>query len=124
MGRSEIDQRWVNEGLAVYEELKAAGPGRDPFTLQRATLRTTPLTIDQLIHLVPATERERTVALWYAQSEDLVRFMIERGGRMGFSQFLAGLRDGRTWDDAVNSAYVGQWRTLNDVYVGWQNTLQ
>lgn len=123
MGRTDMDSRWVNEGLAVYEQIKAAG-NRDPFTMQRGTLRVTPLTMDQLIHLVPATERDQTVALWYAESEDLVRFLMERGGRMGFSQFLSALKDGRTWDDAVGSAFVGQWRNMNEAYVAWQGSLQ
>ena len=125
MGRVNLDHRWVNEGLAVYEELKAAGVQRqDPFALSRGTLRQQPLTMDQLIHLVPATERERTVQLWYAQSESMVRFLIERGGRMGFSQFLASLRDGRSFDDAVATAYPGNWRTLADVEGAWQRSLQ
>jgi hypothetical protein len=126
MGRAqqEQNQRWLNEGLAVYEELKTAGAPRDPFTLQRSTRRVTPLTVDQLENLVPATEREKTVSLWYAESEDFTRFLIERGGRMGFSQFMQALKDGRTFDDAVNSSYVGQWRSLADAYQAWQNTLQ
>ena len=125
MGRINLDHRWVNEGLAVYEELKAAGAQRqDPFAYQRGTLRATPLTIDQLVHLVPATEREKSVALWYAQSHDMVRFFIERGGRMGFSQFLTCLRDGRSFDDAVSSSFIGQWRTLDDSYQAWQRSLQ
>lgn len=122
MGRADMDQRWVNEGLAVYEELKAGGRG-DAFAIARGTLRDTPLSVDQLIHLVPATERERTVTLWYAQSEALVQFMVERGGRMGFSQFLAALKDGRQWDDAVRASFVGNWSTLPEVVAAWQRTL-
>ena len=125
MGRADMDQRWVNEGLAVYEETKAAGNSRiDPFVLARATLRTTPLPVDQMIHLVPATERERTVTLWYAQAESIVQFMIERGGRMGFSAFLGALKDGRAVDDAVRSSFVGTWSSLADVVQAWQRSLQ
>lgn len=125
MSRADLEQRWVNEGLAVYEETKAGGGARsDPFQLARSTLRATPLTLDQLIHLVPATERERTVTLWYAQSEALVQFMIERGGRMGFSAFLGALKDGRAWDDAVRSSFAGTWSSLPDVVSAWQRSLQ
>ena len=46
----------------------------------------------QLITLVPATERQYAVSLWYAESESLVRFMIDRQGQMAFAQFLAGLQ--------------------------------
>jgi hypothetical protein len=123
MQRQTMDHRWVNEGLAVYEEIKAAGPGRgDPFALARGALKTTPLTLDQLIHLVPATEKERTVTLWYAESASLVEFMIERGGRMSFSTFLNGLREGRAFDDAVRNAFLGQWATLAEVYAAWERS--
>lgn len=122
MGRADMDQRWVNEGLATYEELKAGARG-ETFAIARQTLRDTPLSIDQLVHLVPATERERTVTLWYAQSESLVQFMIERGGRMGFAQFLEALKDGRQWDDAVRAAFPGNWTTLPDLVTAWQRTL-
>lgn len=127
MGRVVLDHRWVNEGLAVYEELKASGAlnGRqDPFAAARGLLRQQPLTLDQLIHLVPATERERTVTLWYAESESLVQFMIERGGRIGFSQFLYALKDGRPFDEAVGSSFPGVWRTLADLAQAWERSLQ
>jgi hypothetical protein len=122
MGRADMDQRWVNEGLATYEELKSGGRG-DAFAVARGTLRSTPLSIDQLIHLVPATERERTVTLWYAQSESLIQYMLERGGRMGFSAFLAALKDGRPVDEAVRASFAGSWATLPDVVAAWQRSL-
>ena len=127
MGRSDTNQRWVNEGLAVYEEAKAAGAANAPadlFYAIRSTLRVQPLTLDQMIHLVPASEKERTVSLWYAESESLVQFMIERGGRLGFSQFLQGLKDGKNFDEAIGSGFVGVWRNLGDLYQTWQTSIQ
>jgi hypothetical protein len=127
MGRVTLDHRWVNEGLAVYEENKAAGAagGRsDIFSVVRGTMRQQPLGMDQMINLVPATERERTVNLWYAQAESMVRFMVERGGRMGFSQFLASLKDGRTFDQAIGSGFPGNWRNLSDFEQSWLRSLQ
>ncbi|MDE2236426.1 MAG: hypothetical protein KGK30_00920 [Elusimicrobia bacterium] len=125
MGRADSDSRWVNEGLAVYEELKAAGSEEsDPFASIRSLLRSTPLTMDQMTQMVPASERRDTVSLWYAQAESMVAFMIERGGRMGFSAFLAAVRDNRPWDDAVRSAFPGVWNSLPDFYAAWQRSLQ
>ena len=127
MGRSDSVQRWVNEGLAVYEEAKAAGGSNVPVDLfggLRPLLRAQPLTMDQMIHLVPASEKEKTVSLWYAESESLVQFMIERGGRLGFSQFLQGLKDGRNFDQAIGSGFIGVWRNLSDLTQSWQTSIQ
>ena len=114
MGHANPDYRWVNEGLAVYQENKTFG-GRgqgDMFSALRGNLRSQPISMDQMIHLVPATERAYDVSLWYAQSESMVRFMIERGGRIGFSQFLSALRYDKNLDQSVAEGFPGSWRTL------------
>lgn len=126
MGRVNIDHRWVNEGLAVYEEGKALGGGADRpdiFAVVRGRLRQQPIPMDQMIRLIPATEREYTVNVWYAQAESMIRHMIERGGRIGFSQFLAALRDGRDFDAAVAASFPGVWRNLADFEQSWQRSL-
>ena len=128
MGRADNDKRWVNEGLAVYEETKSAGGLQggqaDLFGSVRALLRQQPLSMDQMVNLVPATEREYAVSLWYAQAESLVQFMIERGGRIGFGQFLQSLRDGRTTDVSLAAGFPGTWRDLNDLNQSWQRNSQ
>ena len=126
MGRRLIDeQRWINEGLAVYEENKAAGTaGRgDIFSAVRGSLRSQPLPMEQLLRFAPATERAYEVSLWYAQSESMVRFMIERGGRIGFSQFLTSLRDGKTIDRSIEEGFPGHWRSLADLELAWKRSL-
>src|SRR3989338_18211 len=130
MGTVNIQHRWVNEGLAVYEENKAAlqraGASSADADLEkrwasaRGRLRQQPIPMDQMIDLTPATEREYTVNVWYAQAESMVRYMIERGGRMGVSQFLAALRDGRSFDEAVSSSLVGVWKNLAEFEQSWQ----
>lgn len=124
-GRLAPDQRWINEGLAVYEEFKAASPlgGGGMFSSLLPTLRSQPMPMDQLERLVPASEQAYEVSLWYAQSESMVRFMIERGGRIGFGQFLAALRDGRGFDGAIDAGFPGQWRTLSDFESDWRRSL-
>ncbi|MEK7388886.1 MAG: hypothetical protein AAB036_04245 [Elusimicrobiota bacterium] len=126
MGRVNAEHRWVNEGLAVYQENKAMGSrGKgDIFSVLRGALRSQPLTMDQMRHLVPATERAYEVSNWYAQAESMVRFMIERGGRIGFSQFLAALRYDKNFDQAVAEGFPGQWRTLADLELDWKRSLQ
>lgn len=126
MGRVNPDHRWVNEGLAVYQENKTAGlSGRgDIFSVLRGSLRSQPLPMDQMIHLVPATERAYEVSLWYAQAESMVRFMIERGGRIGFSQFLGALRYGKALDEAVAEGFPGHWRAFGDLELDWKRSQQ
>jgi len=124
-GRLSQEQRWVNEGLAVYEESKALDPrgGTEMFASVRPSLRSQPIPMDQLMRLVPATERAYDVSLWYAQAEDMIRYMIQRGGRIGFSQFLTALRDGKDFDRAMGEGFPGQWRNLEDFDVQWRRSL-
>jgi hypothetical protein len=123
-GRLSDQQRWVNEGLAVYEEAKARNRGYELFGGFLATLRSAPTPMDQLMNLAPNTERAYDASLWYAESESLVRFMIERGGRIGFGQFLAAIQQGQGYDAAIYAGFPGQWRTLEDFYNDWKRSLQ
>jgi len=126
MGRVNPDHRWVNEGLAVMQENKTLGSrGQgDMFSALRGAMRSQTIPMDQMIRLVPATERAYDVSLWYAQSEAMVRFMIERGGRIGFSQFLAALRYDKSFDQAVAEGFPGSWRTLADLERDWKRSTQ
>ena len=121
MGRANENQRWINEGLAVYEESKANQPASGgvapplppwPFGWQ-------PMTMESMITMVPASERERTVNAWYAQALSMVRFMIERGGRIGFAQFLSDLKQSLSFDKALADAFSGTWSSLSDFYTAW-----
>ena len=126
MGRINPDCRWINEGLAVYQENKANGSrGQgDMFSVLRGNLRSQPIPMEQMIRLVPASERDYEVSLWYAQSESMVRFMIERGGRIGFSQFLGALRYDKNLDQAVSEGFPGSWRTLAELEADWKRSMQ
>jgi hypothetical protein len=125
-GRNNPDLRWVNEGLAVYQENKAIGSrGQgDMFAAIRGNLRAQPLPMDQMLRLVPATERAYEVSLWYAQAESMTRFMIERGGRIGFSQFLEALRYDKGLDAAVATGFPGHWTSLSSLELDWKRSLQ
>lgn len=117
MRESRIELRWLNEGFAMYEESKATGgpgitwPGGEP------------LPFDQMVTLVPATEKERQVNLWYRQVGDLVGFMIERGGRIGFGQMFTALRDRRPTDEALRVGFPGVWSSMRDLEGAWRRKL-
>lgn len=123
-GRLSDQQRWVNEGLAVYEESKARNRGYELFGSFLDTLRTAPIPMDQLQNMAPNTERAYDASLWYAESESLIRFMIERGGRIGFGQFLGAIQMGQTFDSAIATGFPGQWQTLDAFYNAWKASLQ
>ncbi len=129
------DYRWINEGLAVYEQQKAAVAGGfqgDIFGSVRPLVRAQPLTMDVIVHFVPGGPQEDTinqqeqdkirqqVTIWYAQSEGMIRHMLERGGTLGFSTLLTTIRDGGTTDQALAQAYGGTFNGLNGFYQSWQ----
>lgn len=123
-GRLIQAQRWINEGLAVYEEAKASDlRGADLLAPLQGALRAAPIPMDQLQNMVPASERAYEANVWYAQSESMIRFMIERGGRIGFGQFLIALRDGQNYDQAVAASFPGHWRALADFESEWKRSL-
>jgi len=123
-GRLGDPQRWINEGLAVYEDSKSRPRGGDMFSGLLPALRTAPMPIDQLENMAPNTERAYDTSLWYAESVSLVAFMIEHGGRIGFGQFLTATQQGQPFDAAIYSAYPGQWHSLEDVFNAWKASLQ
>jgi len=126
MGHINIDHHWISEGLAVYEESKAgqsaSGGVAPPMPVWPQGWQ--PLPMDSIIHMVPASDRDRVLSAWHLQAESLVRFMIERGGRIGFGQFLGDLRQDAAFDKAVADAFSGTWRDLSDLYASWARAQQ
>ena len=126
MGRANDNQRWINEGLAVYEESKAgqSASGGSASPLPSWPFGWQPMSMDSMITMVPASERERAVNAWYAQAVSMVRFMIERGGRIGFSQFLGEIRQDASFDKAIGDSFPGVWQSLADFYASWSKAQQ
>jgi hypothetical protein len=121
-GRVTDQQRWVLEGLATYEEFKTLG--RHPYDAFTPLFTTMPLPVDQLENMAPVDEREYETTVWYGESYDLIRWMIERGGKINFTTFLNSIKDGQSFDAAVASAYPGMWTNLAAVFNDWQRNLQ
>lgn len=112
MGRADPSLRWINEGLAVYEEEEARGR-------LRARASTRPIPFREMVNLAPLGEKDALVGDWYQQVGDVTRFMIERGGRVGFGEFLKSLRDGRSVDDAIRSGFPGSWNGAASLEAAW-----
>lgn len=112
LGRQDPTLRWVNEGLAVFEEVEASGQWR-------GRPATRPIPFREMVNLAPIGEKETLVNDWYGQVGSVVRFMIERGGRVGFGEFLKALKDGRSFDDAVRQGFPGHWSGMAALETAW-----
>lgn len=94
--------RWFSEGVAIHQagerslaRIRTLWMGALAGKLMRA---------DQLSGAFPKDHHE--VALAYAQSADLVRYLLEgTDDRKRFGDLISKLRDGETFTDAVASAY-------------------
>lgn len=124
-GARASDLRWLNEGLAVYEETQGRISEVDARALAGARARVVamPMPFVQMFAFVPATEKERLVDAWYLQASDVVRFMVERGGRLGFSIFLRRLREGGGLDLALREGFPGQWADSVALEKAWLASL-
>lgn len=115
LGRDDNRLRWVNEGLAVYEEIQAlaaSGIAVSPVPGRRVTFQ-------EMVLLAPMDENGRDVSAWYQQVGSVVRYMIERGGRVGFGQFMRAIKDGQQPRDAVRTGFPAQWRSMDELENAW-----
>ena len=132
MERSRPDLLWLNEGLAVYEQGKAASGKSVPadiFGQFHAQVRAQPIALEEMLSFVPLSEKTEDpkvpkVTLWYAQAESMTQYLVERGGRIGVSQFLQALKDGKGFDQAIGSSFVGIWNDLPGFYQAWKSIPQ
>ncbi|MBI4057216.1 MAG: hypothetical protein HY399_06680 [Elusimicrobia bacterium] len=112
MGNTSQNLRWLNEGLAMYEEYQAG-------TSHSLSDNLVPIPFSQMVNLVPATERERLVGQWYHQVKEVVQFMVEQGGRLGFSIFLNQLRSGESFNQALSLGFPGLWSDIGALEKSW-----
>lgn len=115
MGDSRQDLRWLNEGFAMYEESRALGGPGVAFPSSQE-----PSPFHQMVGLIPATERERQVHLWYKQVGDVVGYLVERGGRVGMGQFFSALRERRPVDESLRTGFPGVWSSMQELEAAWR----
>ncbi|HAM34920.1 MAG TPA: hypothetical protein DEB40_13225 [Elusimicrobia bacterium] len=123
MGHAGLDQRWINEGLAVYEEGKAVEAGSDgSVSAAMRPLIFAPMSLERMRVYDPAVDKDYVVSQWYAQAGNMMRFMVETGGHIGFSQFLGALRQGNSLDRAMAAGFPGTWGSLAEFEQAWRKT--
>ncbi len=117
--------RWLNEGVAVYEESRSNQVSASFYAGRVAdAVRPNPIPFSQMINLVPQSESQRNVDRWYAQAGSVAGFMIRQGGSFSFSLFLSKLRDGASVDRALEDTYAGLWKNISDVERAWLLEIQ
>lgn len=107
---------WLTEGFAQWEQegRKAAGfrPGPS-FKLK-----------DLVVADIRKDPDPQRVAVFYAQSASVVGFMIRTYGGAAFGSFCKTLRDGKTLDAALTTAYATDLPSLDALEQKWLNSLR
>jgi len=126
MGLSQAPQlRWINEGVAVYEEMRSDQNTAAYYTARVSqTVAPNPIPFSQMVNLAPQTESQKNLGRWYAQVGSVAGFMIRKGGSFSFAMFLGRLRNGMSVDEAIADTYTNLWRKLSDVETAWKLEVQ
>ncbi|HAH30697.1 MAG TPA: hypothetical protein DCL44_00095 [Elusimicrobia bacterium] len=112
--------RWLNEGIAVYEQMRADYPSKASYEGKIASdISLNPIPFSQMMNLVPRGENDAMVERWYAQAGSVASFMLRQGGSLNFSYFLGRLKDGQGLDEAAAASFGGLWKDMKDVERTW-----
>lgn len=91
---------WLDEGTAVYAQTEPGDGFLDPFELAAIT--------DQLIPfrmMIGGNTNPNKVGLYYGQSYQMVRFLIETSGEAEFARLFATIKEGNRFDRAIEIVY-------------------
>jgi len=114
------DVRWLNEGVAVYEQMRADYNSRAFYEGKIAgDIALNPIPFSQLMNLVPQGQGDAAVERWYAEAAAVTAFMLRQGGSLSFSYFLRAIKEGRGLDEAVGASFSGLWKDMKDVERTW-----
>jgi len=117
---NKVDFKWVNEGVAVYEETRASTASKAAYSRRFSTMvAPNPIPFSQMVSLTPQGEQTASVERWYAEAGSVVGFMIKEGGTLGFSAFITRIKAGDTVDSAVGEAFPGLWKNSSDMERSW-----
>lgn len=117
---------WVNEGLAMLEE--ADSPTK-PETSQwyQSMVEMDPkkwFPMDEFFNITPTKDLhddKAMVAEWYVQAYSVTHFLVRKHSRLQFKSFCAALRDGKSSEEALKTAY--HYRSIADFRRQWRRWL-
>ncbi len=91
---------WLNEGTAVYSQTEPGRNFTDPFEVALAIDRLIPFSI-----MFSTSGDPSDVGLFYGQSYQMVRFLIDEGGDEEFARLFATIKAGNRFDRAIEMVY-------------------
>ncbi len=100
--------RWFNEGFAIHESGEV--PWLRTRTLWDASLSKRLLPLSELDQALPSDRTEVSIA--YAESADVVRFLMREADRARFGSLVERVRDGAPFERALEDAYNTDIRKL------------
>jgi hypothetical protein len=119
---SHLVPLWMEEGVASYLE-QAKRIGARKVVLDSLKDRTF-IPLDQLSKIDGYALRGREdVALFYAESVSLISYLIEKFGTSAFNELCRQIKDGKSFEDALSSAYFDV-RNLANLQESWEGYLR
>ncbi|NLH38474.1 MAG: hypothetical protein GX445_00205 [Elusimicrobia bacterium] len=112
---------WLSEGLATYEERKASSDVDIEYeNIFRTKVIPSPYRFTNLISFIPKKETSNDeVKKYYAESSDIIKFMINREGSFKFYIFLDGLKRNLSLDNALKNAYPTSFTSVSALERIW-----
>lgn len=118
---------WLSEGFAVYVQSLYQSPAENEW-LNNFRLK---FAREEYIDFKDFTEvssllgyEKEEVAMWYAQSYSVVKFLFERYGKDDFYQFSKNLKDGMPLGRAMFRSYGMPLNTAAALESAWQSNLR
>lgn len=91
---------WLDEGAAVYSQTE---PGAGyTYAFRAAVARDSLIPFSQM---ASGNRDPNEVGLFYGQSYEMVRFLLDRGGEEGFARLFATIKQGNRYDAAIETVY-------------------
>lgn len=109
---------WIDEGVAQWEEKAKKAEAKE---IARQIIKTHGyIPIRRLTTLdVRGVDDTALAGIFYAQSISVVGFLIEEYGGRRFTQFCRNLRDGKSVDASLSSAYGNSMSSVEDLERKW-----
>jgi len=109
--------KWINEGLAMYEETKNLDIKikKPPFD------KTKRLTLSEFLAFDFETATAEKVNIWYSQAESLTGFLLAKYPKEKFYNFLTKLRETENTDEALFWGYQSEFKNMSDLETAWLN---
>jgi hypothetical protein len=109
LGRGKLPL-WLDEGIALYTEVKFAGAGYHDllYQIRERVKNDNFIPFEEIINLKTFDLKNRTAAevrLFYLQSFSMINFIVERYRKHRFSQFLWNLKNESNLEKALSKTY-------------------